>query len=81
MARPIDDDDGTPYAPRTMNGDILRGAEAIGQWLGITERWVRHLATRGRLPVFRLGTTICARKSTLNMWIATQERRSANGLE
>lgn len=66
--------------PQPLNGDLLRGAEAIGGWLGISEKWVRELATNGRLPVFRIGNTICARKSTMYSWIAEQERRSANGL-
>lgn len=67
--------------PQPLNGDLLRGAERIGTWLGISEKWVRDLASHGRLPVFRIGNTICARKSTMYSWIAEQERRSANGLD
>lgn len=63
-----------------LDGDLLRGAEAIGEFLGTDERQVREMANKGRLPVFRLGRTICARKSTFFAWIAEQERRNALGL-
>lgn len=73
------EDDGVPYSPRAMNADLLVGAKAIGEYVGISERWVRHLAKKGRLPVFHMGNTICGRRSTFNAWIADQERQNAVG--
>jgi hypothetical protein len=57
--------------------DVLRGADAIAAFLGLPRRAIYHSAAKGDLPVFRLGETILARKSTLLDWIASQERLSA----
>ena len=54
--------------------DILRGAAAIANHLGFPRRTIYHLIAIGKLPHFRLGETICARKSTLASWIENQER-------
>jgi hypothetical protein len=57
--------------------DLLRGGEKIAEFLfGDPEhrRKVYHLAETSRLPVFRLGTQLCARRSTLLDWVAQQER-------
>ena len=61
-----------------LAGDLLRGAEAIAEFLfgSRTERRkVYHLAEKSRLPVFRLGSVLCARKSVLLQWIGEQEKR------
>jgi excisionase family DNA binding protein len=63
-----------------MNTDILKGSKAIAEWLGISERTIRFQVSNGRLPYFRVGQAICARKSTLNAWIAEQERLHVRGL-
>ncbi len=58
--------------------DILRGAEDLAQFLfGDREqrRKVYHLAATSNLPVFKLGSMICARKSVLLRWIEEQEGR------
>lgn len=55
--------------------DMLRGAAEIAAFLGFKERQVYHLSD-GRLPVFRIGAILCARKSTLTEWIAEQERQA-----
>jgi hypothetical protein len=58
--------------------DLLRGAEAIAQYLyGDRElrRKVYHLVATSNLPVFKLGSMICARKSVLLKWIEDQEER------
>lgn len=60
----------------SLSDDILRGAEAIAEFmLGDPKkrRQVYHLAQMKRLPVFRLGSTLCARRSTLIAWIEDQE--------
>lgn len=60
-----------------LASDILRGANAIAGHLGFPRRVVYHLAANDNLPTFRLGATVCARKSTLDAWIAAQEMRAA----
>jgi hypothetical protein len=65
--------------------DILEGADAIAELLFGTEDSERdrnrhkiyYLAERSRLPLFRLGTMLCARKSVLLAFIASQEERAA----
>ena len=57
-----------------LAADILRGADAIAGYLGFPRRAVYHAAAKGSIPTFRVGETICARKSTLTAWIAAQEQ-------
>jgi hypothetical protein len=45
--------------------DFLYGTRAIGEFLGIRERQAEHLIFSGRLPAFKVGKTVCARRSTL----------------
>ena len=61
--------------------DLLRGAEEIAQFLFGDQklrRQVYHLAATTKLPTFKLGSMICARKSVLLKWIENQEGRHAN---
>jgi hypothetical protein len=61
----------------TLRDDVLTGADEIARFLfGDTakRRAVYHLASKDGLPTFRLGNTICARRSTLLAWIEAQER-------
>jgi hypothetical protein len=56
--------------------DMLHGADAIAEFLcgnGKYRRRVYTLVDGNSLPVFRIGITICARKSVLLDWIAAQE--------
>ena len=53
--------------------DLLYGMAAIGGHIGLTARQVEHLATKGELPTFKLGGTVCARRSTLADHFAAQE--------
>lgn len=60
-----------------LSHDLLRGAEEIAEFLfgdRKLRRRVYHLRA-SRLPTFRLGSMICARKSVLLKWIAEQESR------
>jgi excisionase family DNA binding protein len=57
-----------------LSADILQGADAIAAWTGFKRRTIYHAVTKGSLPTFRVGETICARKSTLTKWIETQEK-------
>lgn len=54
--------------------DILKGAEEIAEFLGEEARAVFYAIAKGRLPHFRVGQNIRARKSTLLAWIAEQEK-------
>ena len=51
--------------------DLLTGARAIAAFMGWSERSLRH--REARLPTFRIGRTLCARRSTLAAWLAAQE--------
>jgi phosphoribosylaminoimidazole carboxylase (NCAIR synthetase) len=58
--------------------DILRGAEEIALYLyGKREerRKIYHLNRTSRLPTFKLGSMICARRSVLLKWVQSQEER------
>jgi hypothetical protein len=66
-----------------LGDDLLRGAEAIAEFLFGDRRERRKVyylmgEARLQLPHFRLGTIICARKSTLVRWIEMHEARSAD---
>lgn len=64
---------------RPLADDILRGADKIAEFMfgdPGERRKIYHLAEKSRLPVFRLGAVLCARKSVLLAWIAEQEARA-----
>jgi hypothetical protein len=66
----------TKQSAGSLAGDILHGAEGIADFLygdGKLRRKVYNLVETARLPHFRLGAVICARKSVLLSWIAEQE--------
>ena len=66
-------------SPPNLGDDILRGADQIAEFLlgdGRQRRKVYHLAENSRLPVFKLGAILCARRSTLIAWIADQEMKA-----
>jgi len=48
--------------------DLLWGAAAIATYLGLPRRAVYHLVGSDRMPHFRAGETIGARKSELAAW-------------
>lgn len=57
----------------TISNDVLRGGDAIADYLGLTRRQAYHAIAAGHIPTFRVGAIVCARKSTLLSWIAKQE--------
>lgn len=65
----------------TLGDDLLRGADEIARFMFNDvkpRRKVYYLtgeATKG-LPHFKIGSLICARKSTIMNWIAEQEGRA-----
>jgi hypothetical protein len=58
-----------PRSPASI-GDELYGFVAIRRFIGKTELETRRLIDAGKLPVFRIGTLICASKSELRKWLA-----------
>lgn len=62
-----------------LDGDIVVGAAAISKMLGITRRAVYHAISEGSIPSFRIGKTICIRRSTAALWIQAQEYLSSSG--
>lgn len=65
-----------------LHSDLLDGADAIAEFLfgdRKKRRRVYHLAEAGQLPVFRLGQSICARRSVLRAYVEEQERRAVTG--
>jgi hypothetical protein len=77
----------------TVADDLLEGAVAIGRFLVANSkaakrlsdkqlaRKIYHLVSTSRLPVFRLGSKICARRSALLAWIKRQEERRSGECE
>lgn len=57
------------------NADLLYGAGPISRFMGLTEKQVRHRIEAGQIPSFKIGGTICARRSSLNSWLAEQEAK------
>lgn len=58
-------------------GDLLMGAKAIAEHLGITPRQTYRLIYGDVLPTFKLGGAVSARRSSLNRWLAEQEGAAA----
>lgn len=62
-----------------LGDDLLHGADEIAAFVfgeRGSRRKIYYLAECARLPVFRLGSMLCARKSVLMGWIAGQESRA-----
>lgn len=57
-------------------GDLLLGASAIAEHLGITRRQTYRLVYDDLISTFKVGDTVAARKSSLNAWLAQQEARN-----
>jgi len=69
----------TGAACPTLADDLLRGADAIALFVfgdAGQRRKVYYYAgeAKVRMPTFRMGNVICARKSKLLDWIESQER-------
>jgi hypothetical protein len=64
--------------PHELANDILRGADEIAEFIfgdRTSRRKVYYLAECTKLPIFRLGSVLCARRSVLLRWIAGQDNR------
>lgn len=51
--------------------DLLVGAPAIAEFLGMTEKAVYHLASKKRIPVGKMGKNLIARRSALKRAIVS----------
>ena len=61
-----------------LGDDLLKGADEIAKFIYGPKggrRQIYYLAETSRLPVFRLGAVLCARRSVLMGWISGQEER------
>lgn len=85
--RPVARADSAPAAmpdatgPPALADDLLVGAAAISQFLFGTvnqRRRVYWLAETGHLPVFRFGTTICARRSSIIRDVELREQAATS---
>lgn len=56
-----------------LASDLLTGADQIAAFLGWPRRTVYHAVSKKSLPSFRIGETICARKSKILAFIEAQE--------
>lgn len=54
---------------RAADGDLLYGAGAIAQYLGMSEAQVYHLHRKGNLPSFKIGAKVSSSKSKLDEWV------------
>lgn len=76
------DSDAAPQNTESeLADDMLEGARAITKFVykRVTRRNLRkiyYLAQNTKLPVFRLGSVLCARKSVLLEFIQIQENRA-----
>ena len=71
-------DGGDEGPPDGLRDDLLHSAAEIARYVFGDERARRkvyHLVATTKMPVFRLGTMICARRKVLLVWIEEQERR------
>lgn len=62
--------------------DILEGARAIAEFIygrGTDPRKAYRAIDAGRLPIFRIGNRLCARRSVILEWIKRQELASTSG--
>jgi hypothetical protein len=51
--------------------DLLYGVPKIAAFLGLTQKATYHLAASRRIPTFKIGATVCARRASL---VAALER-------
>lgn len=60
----------------TTTSDLLYGVEDIASFLGVTKRAAYHLVERKWIPFFKIGRTLCARRSSLDAAFEALEQRT-----
>lgn len=73
--------DHNPAVRPALADDLLQGADDIAKFMGLSRRQAYHLAAAGRIPVFKMGAIVCARRSTILSWIAEQEAKCGGGVD
>jgi hypothetical protein len=58
---------------RQRQGDLLYGVPSIAAFLGVRTRQASHRIASGSIPTFKIGKSICARRSSLAAWLRAQE--------
>src|SRR5690349_19641718 len=64
--------------------DLLRGDIQIAEFLFgpmASRRKVYYLARYTRIPLFRIGSVLCGRRSVLRGWVEAQEQKTALGAD
>ncbi|PDT24455.1 DNA-binding protein [Rhizobium hidalgonense] len=56
--------------------EVLTGHKAIARFLGLTPRQVSWHDEQGNMPTFRIGRTVCARKTKLLQWLDELEEQA-----
>lgn len=59
--------------------ELIVGAKAIAEAIGVKSKRVHNMSERGEIPVFKLGGSIAIRRSMLNSWISSLEAASGVG--
>ncbi len=67
--------------PTDEHSELLHGVRDIAGFLGLTVRQVERHIAQSDLPVFRLGRTVCARRSSLDRWLAELEYQTCRWAE
>ena len=63
------------------DADLLYGVPAIAAFLGLSVRQAWHQCESKRLPIFKLGNIICARRSSIAAWLAECEAAARQSAE
>lgn len=53
--------------------DLLHGAAAIAEFMGLRVRQVESMIAAESIPTFRIGRNVCARRSTLTAFFEEKE--------
>jgi excisionase family DNA binding protein len=61
----------------TTPQDLLYGTRRIAEFLGIPQRAAEHLVETKSIPYFKMGKTVCARRSKLMAALERLEECSA----
>jgi hypothetical protein len=62
----------------TQGHDLLYGTAAIARHLGLTVRQAKHRCAKGAIPTFKMGRTVCARRSSIIRALDKEEERARN---
>lgn len=67
----------TQNTPPAETLDLLHGADKIAEFIfgdAKMRKRIYNLAESKAIPTFKLGATLCARRSTIKQWIVDQEQ-------